>query len=97
MQVILAYFLLANFNTFSASSPYQEQDFFQTEMVVVLFYMIFVIILERFIARTERREQIERSKRTFEAVKPTIPEETLFLPVEHNEMTVKLFVHKLRF
>ncbi len=66
-------------------------------MVAVLFYMIFVIILERFIARTERREQIERSKRTFEAVKNSIPEETLFLPVDHNEMTVKLFIHNFRF
>lgn len=56
-----------------------------------------MLLMERYIARTENRKQVERDKKTVEAVKPTIQEDELFLPAKHDETTVRLVIQKLKF
>jgi len=55
VQFILCVFLIYNFNKFGAQGPFEETNIFKTEMVVILFYMILTIILERYVARTDTR------------------------------------------
>jgi hypothetical protein len=57
-------------------------------MTFVLFYQLFCIILERIIARTENRKRVEKFKQTADAIKPHIKPEQLFMPVQHNDLTV---------
>jgi len=61
-------------------------------MVVVFFYLIATIVLERYICRTENRKQVEKKKRLSDAMKPVINKDQLFMPVPHNDLTVKLIV-----
>jgi hypothetical protein len=51
-----------------------------------------MIILDRYISRTENRHSIERKENVSKAIKPTIDEDSLFLPVEHDDHTVRLVV-----
>ena len=67
-------------------------------MVVILFYMFGCIILERYVARTEHKIVIARTKKTDEALKPTIHQERLFEPNnEIEDLTVKLVIQKFLF
>lgn len=66
-------------------------------MTFVIFYQILCIILERIIARTENRKRVEKFKQTTEAVKPHIKPESLFMPVQHNDLTVRMVIQKLKF
>jgi hypothetical protein len=94
----ICYYLLQKFNLFSATGPYQETNIFQDEMVVILFYMFGCIILERYVARTEHKIVIARTKKTDEALKPTIHQERLFEPNNDIEdLTVKLVIQKFLF
>lgn len=61
-----------NFTIFSATSPYMENNLFSADMTIVLFYMIFCIILERIIARTENRNRVLKFKQTADAINPRI-------------------------
>ncbi len=62
-----------------------------------MLYLMINLIIERYISRTESRERIERLKKTSEAVKPTVNQNELFLPVKHGDLMVKMVVQKLRF
>jgi hypothetical protein len=67
-------------------------------MVVILFYMFGCIILERYVARTEHKIVIARTKKTDEALKPSIHQERLFEPNNDIEdLTVKLVIQKFLF
>ena len=67
-------------------------------MVVILFYMFGCIILERYVARTEHKIVIARTKKTDEALKPTIHQERHFEPNnEIEDLTVKLVIQKFLF
>jgi hypothetical protein len=56
------------------------------------------IILERYVARTEHKIVIARTKKTDEALKPSIHQERLFEPNNDIEdLTVKLVIQKFLF
>jgi hypothetical protein len=61
-------------------------------MVIVLLYQIVMMIVERYVARTENRQQIERKRRVKETTQPCLDQEKLFLPQKYGDATVRLVI-----
>lgn len=53
VQFFICVFTVSYFANFGAQGPYEESNLFKTEMLVVLFYQITIIILDRYCARTK--------------------------------------------
>lgn len=60
MQFLLSIYLVYAYSDFAAQGPYEETNIFKAEMVIVLFFQITVMILERYVARTQTVVSVQK-------------------------------------
>jgi len=61
-QFILMIYLVYSYANFGAKGPYEETNIFAAEMVIVLFFQIAILLLERYVARTSTIRVAKREK-----------------------------------
>lgn len=74
----LCVYLLIYYNDFSTSGLYQDKGIFQTEEITILFYLVVVLVAERYCARTENREIEELRQERHQRCSPAIRTSELF-------------------
>lgn len=95
-QFMLIVYLVYGYSNFAAMGPYEEQNLFKAEMVIVLFIQIAIMIAERYCARTVTLTN-ERAKNEI-SEKLHFDERDLFEPPQDEyDFTVRHVAQKLKF
>jgi len=100
-QFMLCIYLIWGYSNFAAMGPYEESNIFKGEMVIVLFFQITMMILERYCARTSDshlvEKEVEASKRMDFREKDLFESKDEEPYESRYDLTVRHVVQKLKF
>lgn len=92
VQFIISVFLITKFNSFASSGPFQENNIFPKEMIMVLLYQLLFAIVERYCARHDARITIEKEKKVSEAMCKAMDEDALFKKKSSNDLVIEFYI-----